>query len=105
MSSLTWITGQKIGREITLVQNEFTSDVTSFTTDVQTYLLQVFFSQGVKHATSLFNSFCSNVAKKSYTFFVARFTVPIDLLQLQLPLPLPSPFSITQFHFIIIILK
>ena len=62
-----------------------------------------FFFAGVKHATSLFNSFCSNVAKKSYTFFVARFTVPIDLLQL--PLPLPSPFSITQFHFIIIILK
>ena len=87
MSSLTWITGQKIGREITLVQNEFTSDVTSFTTDVQTYLLQVFFSRGVKHATSLFNSFCSNVGKKSYTFFVARFTVPIDLLQLPLPLP------------------
>ena len=103
MSSLTWITGQKIGREITLVQNEFTSDVTSFTTDVQTYLLQVFFSRGVKHATSLFNSFCSNVAKKNYTFYVARFTVPIDLLQL--PLPLPSPFSITQFHFVIIILK
>ena len=103
MSSLTWITGQKIGREITLVQNEFISDVTSFTTDVQTYLLQVFFFAGVKHATSLFNSFCSNVAKKRNTFFVARFTVPIDLLQL--PLPLPSPFSITQFHFIIIILK
>ena len=46
MSSLTSITGQKIGREITLVQNEFTSDVTSFTTDVQTYLLQVFFRGG-----------------------------------------------------------
>ena len=46
MSSLTWIRGQKIGREITLVQNEFISDVTSFTTDVQTYLLQVFFFAG-----------------------------------------------------------
>ena len=42
MSSLTWITGQEVDREITLVQNEFTSDVASFTTDVQTYLLQGF---------------------------------------------------------------
>ena len=46
MSSLTWITGQKVGREITLVQNEFISDVASFTIDVQTYLLQVFLFRG-----------------------------------------------------------
>ena len=32
--SLTWIKGQEVGREIILVQNEFISDLASFTTDV-----------------------------------------------------------------------
>ena len=41
--SLTWITGQEVGRETAFVQNEFISDVASFTTGVQTYLLQGFF--------------------------------------------------------------
>ena len=42
--SLTWITGQEVGREITWVQDEFISDLASFNTDVQTYLLQGFVS-------------------------------------------------------------
>ena len=31
----------------------------------------------VKRSTSLFNSFCSNVAKQVERFFVARFSVPL----------------------------
>ena len=58
----------------TLVQNEFISDVASFTTDFQSCLLQSFclfvFLQGVKRAPSLFNSFCSNVAKISRIFYL-----------------------------------
>ena len=38
---------------------------------LQQIRLQGFFRTVVKHATSLFNSFCSNVAKK-----VARFSLP-----------------------------
>ena len=34
----------------------------------------------VKHATSLFNSFCSVVAKQSCTFLVARFTEALGSL-------------------------
>ena len=33
----------------------------------------------VKRATSLFDSFCSNVAKQVAGFFVARFSVPLPL--------------------------
>ena len=95
--SLTWITGQEVGREITLVQNEFISDVASFTTDVQTYLLQGFVSfagaETRNIATQLVLQQCCK--KEVAHFLLPLFTVPIDLW------PLASPFNITQFHFII----
>ena len=73
MSSLTWITGQKIGREITLVQNEFISDVTSFTTDVQTYLLQVFFFAGVETWNIAIQLVLQQCCKKKLDVFCCPF--------------------------------
>ena len=60
----------------TLLLNELNSDVARFTAYVQTYwkpdLLQHRFDVGGNRATSLFNSFCSNVARQ-----VARFLFPV----------------------------
>ena len=77
------------------MQNEFISDIESFTTDFQTYLLQGFFFAGVETRNIAIQLVLQQCCKKSCTFYLARFTVPIDLL------PLPSPFNITQFHFMI----
>ena len=73
MSSLTWITGQKIGREITLVQNEFISDVTSFTTDVQTYLLQVLFFAGGETCNIAIQFVLQQCCKKKLHVFCCPF--------------------------------
>ena len=58
----------------TLLQNELNRDVVRFTTHVQTCLAtnQVVDRWVVKGATSLFNSFCSDVAKQ-----VACFLLPV----------------------------
>ena len=73
MSSLTWITGQEVDREITLVQNEFTSDFASFTTDVQTYLLQGFLFRRWWNAQHRYSTrFAAMLQKK-----VARFLLPV----------------------------
>ena len=58
----------------TLLQNELNRDVARFTTHVQTCLAtnQVVDRWVVKRATSLFNSFCSDVAKQ-----VACFLLPV----------------------------
>ena len=77
------------------MQNEFISDVASFTTDVQTYLLQGLFFAGGETRNISTQLVLQQCCKKSGTFFVARFTVLINLL------PLPSPFNIAQFRFII----
>ena len=57
----------------TLLRNELNSDVTRFTTHVETHLVtnevSNVFAWVVKRATSLFNSFCSNVAKQVACFF------------------------------------
>ena len=59
----------------TLRQNELNNDVARFTTRIKPVLQQIRLLAGlmwvVKRATSLFNSFCSNVAKQ-----VARFCCP-----------------------------
>ena len=61
----------------TLLQNELYGDVAQFSTHIKPVLQQIRLLTGlnevVKRATSLFNSFCSNVAKQ-----VARFSVPLD---------------------------
>ena len=57
-----------------LLQKELNSDVERFTTHVRTFLAR-FVSWVVKRATSLFNSFCGNVAKQ-----VARLLLPVLLL-------------------------
>ena len=62
----------------TLLQTKLNSDVARFTTYVRPCLaikeirLQGLFSWVVKRATSLFNSFCSHVAKQ-----IARFLLPV----------------------------
>jgi len=60
----------------TLLQNELNSDVAHFTTHIKPFLQQIRLLKGlmwvVKRATSLFNSFCSNVARQ-----VARFLLPV----------------------------
>ena len=60
----------------TLLQNELYGDVAQFTTHIKPVLQQIRlltgFNEVVKRATSLFNSFCSNVAKQ-----VARFLLPV----------------------------
>ena len=53
----------------TFLQNELNSDVARYTTHIKPVLQQI---RVVKRATSLFNSFCSNVAKQ-----VARFLFPV----------------------------
>ena len=60
-------------RFATLLHNESNTDVARFVTHFRTLLLtnEGLFSLVVKSATSLFNSFCSNLAKK-----VARFLLP-----------------------------
>ena len=62
---------------VTLLKNKLKSDVAHFTTHFQTCLeqqirLQGLFSWVIKSTTSLFNSFCSKVAKQ-----VAHFLLPI----------------------------
>ena len=58
----------------TLLQNELNSDVARFTTHIKPVFQQIGlltgFSEVLKRATLLFNSFCSNLAKESYTFLL-----------------------------------
>ena len=58
----------------TLLQNELNSDVVRFTTHIKPVLQQIGlltgFSEVLKRTTLLFNSFCSNLAKESYTFLL-----------------------------------
>ena len=60
----------------TLLQNELYDDVAQITTNIKPVLQQIRlltgFNEVVKRATSLFNSFCSNVAKQ-----VALFLLPV----------------------------
>ena len=60
----------------TLRQDELNNDVARFTTHIKPVLQQIRLLTGlmwvVKRATSIFNSFCSNVAKQ-----VARFLLPV----------------------------
>ena len=64
----------------TLLQNELYGDVAQFTTNIKPVLQQIRlltgFNEVVKRATSLFNSL--QCCKTSCTFFVARFSVPLD---------------------------
>ena len=60
----------------TLLQNKLNSDVARFITHIKSVLQQIRLltglNMGCKPASSLFNSFCSNVAKQ-----VARFLLPV----------------------------
>ena len=80
MEALVWSQQSKTGnkKKVQLVCNSAAKrvescDIACFTTDVQTRLSWV-----AKRATSLFNSFCSNIAKQVAPFFEALFTVPLD---------------------------
>ena len=55
----------------TLVQNELNSDVAHLLPTFEPVRLQVFFAGVINHATSLFSSLYSNVAKKVVGFLLS----------------------------------
>ena len=68
-----WTTKKQANFPETLLQNELNSDVARFTTHIKPVLQQIrLLTWLVKRPTSLFNSFCRNVAKQ-----VARFCCPL----------------------------